>query len=108
MVYSLDEIRSRVAPVATKYQLRAVYLFGSYARGEATEKSDVDILIDRTGSKVKGMFDMGGLYNDLCDSIGKEVDLVTTHALTQDGNRDRTPWFTENVMKERVSIYEQQ
>lgn len=108
MVYSLDEIKSRIAPVASKYQLRAVYIFGSYARGEATEKSDVDILIDRTGSSIRSLFDMGGLYNDLCDSIGKEVDLVTTYALTQDGNRDRTPWFTESVMKERVPIYEQQ
>jgi hypothetical protein len=49
---------------------------------------------------------MGGMYNDLYDSIGKEVDLVTTYALTQDGENDRTPWFTENVMRERVSIYE--
>lgn len=107
MVYSIEEIKKRIEPVASKYQLRAVYLFGSYARGEATEGSDVDILIDRTDSKIKGMFDLGGLYSDLCDSVGKEIDLVTTHALTQDGDRDRTPWFTENVMKERVSIYEQ-
>lgn len=107
MVYSIEEIKKRIEPVASKYQLRAVYLFGSYARGEATEGSDVDILIDRTDSTIKGMFDLGGLYSDLCDSVGKEIDLVTTHALTQDGDRDRTPWFTENVMKERVSIYEQ-
>jgi predicted nucleotidyltransferase len=107
MVYSIDELKKRVAPVARKYDLRAVFVFGSYARNEATDGSDVDVLIDRTDSKVKSMFDMGGLYNDLCDSIGKEVDLVTTYALTQDGEHDRTPWFTENVMRERVSIYEQ-
>lgn len=106
MVYSIEEIKKRVAPVASKYQLRAVYLFGSYARGEATESSDVDILIDRTGSTIKGMFDMGGLYSDLCDSVGKEVDLITTHMLEQDSTRQRTPWFIENVQREMRKLYE--
>lgn len=108
MIYSIDELKRKIAPVAEKYRLSAVYLFGSYARNEATDNSDVDILIDRTGSSVKSMFDMGALYNDLCESIGKEVDLVTTYALIQDGASDRTPWFTENVMRERVAVYGQQ
>lgn len=107
MIYSIDELKKRIAPVAEKYRLSAVYLFGSYARNEATDDSDVDVLIDRTDSSVKSMFDMGALYNDLCESIGKEVDLVTTYALTQDST-DRTPWFTENVMRERVAVYGQQ
>lgn len=106
MVYSVDEIKTRVAPVARKYQLRAVYLFGSYARNEATEASDVDILIDRTGSTIKGMFDMGGLYNDLRDSIGKEIDLVTTQTLEQKSTRQRTPWFVKNLQTEMMKIYE--
>ena len=108
MVYSIDELKKRIAPVAEKYRLSAVYLFGSYARNEATDDSDVDVLIDRTDSSVKSIFDMGALYNDLCESIGKEVDLVTTYALTQDGTRDRTPWFSENVMRECVAVYKQQ
>jgi len=107
MIYSLEELKNRIAPVAEKYHLRAVYLFGSYARNEATDDSDVDVLIDRTDSIVKSAFDMGGLYNDLCESIEKEVDLVTTYALTQDSTQDRTPWFTENVMRDRVLIFEQ-
>jgi len=107
MIYSLEELKKRIAPVAEKYHLRAVYLFGSYARNEATDDSDVDVLIDRTGPIVKSAFDMGGLYNDLCESIEKEVDLVTTYALTQDSTQDRTPWFTENVMRDRVLIFEQ-
>lgn len=104
MIYTIEELKKRIAPVAEKYELRAVYLFGSYARNEATDNSDIDILIDRTGSKVRSLFEMGGLYSDLCESIGKEVDLITTYALTQDGDRDRTPQFTANVMKERMPI----
>jgi predicted nucleotidyltransferase len=54
MVYTIEQLKERVIPVAVKYQLRAVYLFGSYAKGEATDESDVDILVDKTGSTVKG------------------------------------------------------
>ncbi len=102
---SIDAIRRSVEPVAKKYGLKAVYLFGSYARNEATDSSDVDILVDRTGSTIRGMFDMGGLYNDLCHSIGREVDLVTTQTLEQSSTRNRVPLFVENLNKERIQIY---
>lgn len=104
MIYTLEELKQRIAPIAEKYDLRAVYLFGSYARNEATEQSDVDILIDRSGSKIRGMFEMGGLYEDLCASIRKEVDLVTTQTLEQDSTRRRTPLFVETVQSERIRL----
>ncbi len=104
MIYTKEEIRQRIAPIAQKYQLQSVYLFGSYARNEATDSSDMDVLVDTTNSKVVGWV-IGGLYNDLCETFGPNIDLITTNALTQD--KDRTPWFAENVMKDRVLIYEQ-
>ena len=104
MIYSVEELRRRIAPVAEKYGLREVYLFGSYARSEATEQSDVDILIDRTGSKIRGMFEMGGLYEDLRASIGKEVDLVTTQTLEQSSTKRRSPLFTQNIQAERIRL----
>ncbi len=106
MIYTVDEIRNRVTPVARKYQLKAVYLFGSYARNEATENSDVDILVDRQGSVIRGMFEMGGLYNDLKESMGKEIDLVTTQTLEQKSTQERTPWFVDNLKAEMVKLYE--
>jgi predicted nucleotidyltransferase len=107
MIYSIEELSKRITPVAKKYNLRAVYVFGSYARNEATEDSDIDILIDRTDSRVKSLFELGGLYNEICESIGKEIDMLTTHALLQDNDDDQPPRFRENVMKERVPLYEQ-
>ena len=104
MVYSVDELKRRIAPVAEKYGLQAVYLFGSYARSEATEQSDVDILIDRTGSKIHGMFEMGGLYEDLRACIHKEIDLVTTQTLEQSSTQQRTPLFVRNVQEERIRL----
>lgn len=104
MIYSVEELKRRIAPVAEKYGLREVYLFGSYARSEATEQSDVDILIDRTGSKICGMFEMGGLYEDLRASIGKEVDLVTTQTLEQSSTKRRSPLFIQNIQAERMRL----
>lgn len=105
MIFTIEEIKSRVKPVAEKYALRAVYVFGSYARNEANADSDVDILVDRTGSNIKGMFDMGNLYNDLCESIGKDIDLVTTQTLAQQSTQSRIPHFVENLDNERIQIY---
>ena len=42
IIYTVDEIRKIVSPIAQKYGVAALYLFGSYARGEATVESDID------------------------------------------------------------------
>ncbi|MGN1413478.1 MAG: nucleotidyltransferase family protein [Anaerovoracaceae bacterium] len=44
-ILTLDQIEAIVRPIALKYQVEAVYLFGSYARGEASEDSDLDFLV---------------------------------------------------------------
>jgi predicted nucleotidyltransferase len=64
MIYSINELREIVAPVAAKYKVSFVYLFGSYARGTATNDSDIDMLIDRKGSEIVTLFDLGAFYND--------------------------------------------
>lgn len=104
MVYTIDELRQKIKPIAAKYNLPAVYVFGSYARNEATEDSDVDILIDKTGSKIQSLFDMGGLYNDLCVCFNKKVDLVTTCALSTEEKKEIIPTFEETLAKERVTL----
>jgi predicted nucleotidyltransferase len=105
VVYTIEQLRERIIPVARKYGLPAVYLFGSYARGEATDDSDVDILVDKSGTELRGLFEMGGLYNDLSDAVGKPIDLITVGALEQESTKERTPWFIENLNNERVQIY---
>ncbi|MDR1735920.1 MAG: nucleotidyltransferase domain-containing protein [Oscillospiraceae bacterium] len=107
LVYTLEQLRERITPVAVKHRLHAVFIFGSYARGEATDDSDVDILVDKTGTALKGLFAMGGLYNDLSEAVGKSVDLITTGALEQECTKKETPWFVETVAKERIKIYGQ-
>ena len=105
MVYTIEEIKERVAPVAKKYNLKAVYLFGSYARGEAGDDSDVDLLIDRTGSDVSSLLDMGGLYNDMEESVGKEIDMMTTQTLEQERTKQRFPEMVKTITDERIAVY---
>ena len=105
MVYTLDEIARRIRPVAEKYHLKAVYVFGSYARGDAREDSDIDLLVDLTGADLPGFFAIGGLYNDLEAALQKEIDLITTASLEQPCNRMSDKLFREFVNKERREIY---
>lgn len=102
--YTLSEIQSRVTPVAEKYRLAAVYLFGSYARGEATAESDVDLLVDLTGSTIRGL-NFVSLYEDLSNALGIRVDLVTVDSLEQPTTRRGRQHFREMVRRERMQIY---
>ena len=103
--FDLGRIRTLVAPVAKKHNLRSVYVFGSYARNEATEDSDVDLLIDREGSAIHGIFGMNALLGEFRDALGKNVDLVTVQSLKQESTVRSNSDFIENVMKEKVKIY---
>ena len=105
VIYSIDQLKEKISPIALKYRLPAVYIFGSYARGDATEMSDVDILVDKTGTQLRGLFAMGGLYNDLSEAVGKPIDLLTTSALEQVSTKQRTPWMVDNLNRERIQIY---
>lgn len=104
MIYTLNELSSLISPVANKYNLNSVYLFGSYARNEADENSDIDILIDREGSLIKSLFDMSRLYNDLTNILQKNIDLVTIQTLNQKTTRERKPQLVYNIEKEKIRI----
>lgn len=104
MIYTLNELREIVTPIAEKYRLKAVYVFGSYARGEAHEDSDVDLLVDCTESRVVGI-EFGGLYNDLEEALGKPIDLITVRALEQPALCRSDIQFREAVRRERKEVY---
>jgi len=72
-VYSVDEIRDIVREVARRYGVERVYLFGSYARGEAKPGSDIDLRIDR--GKMRDLFELAGFSQDLQDRFNRELPL---------------------------------
>ena len=70
---SIEKIKNIVCPLAKKYEVDRVYLFGSYARGEATEKSDVDLCIDP--GKLDGL-EFCGFYVEIVVSRGKAFNYI--------------------------------
>jgi len=74
------------------------WLFGSYARGEETEESDVDILFIPDMSQNFSLFTLGGMYMDLKDLLGREVDLVPDGSLL--------PFAQETAEQDKKLIYE--
>ena len=96
MIYSIYEIQQRIAPVTKQYGVKAIFLFGSYARGEATSSSDLDFRVDK--GSLRGLFALGGLYSDLEESFGKELDLLTTGSLE--------PKFLNHIANEEILVYE--
>ena len=99
-VYTINEIKGIVAPIAKKHGVNKVYLFGSYARGEATPSSDVDLCVDAPA--LRGLFALGALYADFEEALGKGRDMVTANTLGKETNIV----FTENLRKDQVLIYE--
>ncbi len=97
-IYSIEEIKNIVNPIAKKYGVDKVYLFGSYARGEATVNSDLDFRIDR--GPLRRLFALGGMYCDLQESFQKDLDLLTTASLDD--------VFLDHIKNEEVLIYADQ
>ena len=102
MIYTQDEISRIIRPIAEKYALRAVFLFGSYARREATESSDVDLLVDTSGSKITGLLSLGSLYSELETALEKKIDLITVNSLEQRLQMPSEELFRETVKRESV------
>lgn len=105
MIYSVEEIQRAIIPIAKKYGLKAVYLFGSYARGTATESSDIDFLIDTSGTEIKSLLSLAAVYCDFENALNKPIDLITVSSLEQPVQRASELSFRTNVKNERVNIY---
>ncbi len=91
---TLADRRSEILGLAERYRAEEVRVFGSVARGDNNDESDVDFLIKpRSGCS---LFDLGGLLEDLQDLLGCRVDLVT-----EDGLKPR---LREHVLKEAVPL----
>ena len=106
MVYSIEQIQKLITPIAKKYGLKSVFLFGSYARGTATENSDVDLIIDTSGTEIKSLLGLAAVYCELEEVLTKSIDLVTLSSLEQRSQMPSELSFRANLEKERVNIYD--
>ncbi|CAM2913267.1 nucleotidyltransferase [Streptococcus agalactiae LMG 14747] len=74
MVYTIEDIKSMIKPIADKYELSAVYLFGSYARGEANNQSDIDLVYEFKDTVSSP--DLFGVYYSLQELFPEGVDAL--------------------------------
>jgi predicted nucleotidyltransferase len=72
---TITDIKTAVVQVAPAYPVLSIDLFGSYANGENTEDSDVDLLV-YFDEKVASLFDVSGLKLDIQEKLNVRVDLV--------------------------------
>lgn len=93
--YTIDELKTIVEPIARKYGVEHVYLFGSYAHGDATDNSDVDLRVDK--GSLKGLFALCGLYTEIEKALQIKVDVLTTGSLDED--------FLRKIKKDEVLLY---
>ena len=74
------------------------WIFGSYARGEQTSESDIDILILPDKSQHFSLFTLSEMYEDLKELLNREVDLITDGGLM--------PFARESADRDKILIYE--
>lgn len=101
-VLSIDSIRTLFMPIIKKYNIKRMYIFGSYARGEATDDSDVDILIEDYNAN--GLISFLTIQEEMERKIGKEVDLVEYEAIKNSNTRVGKR-FREHIERDKVLLY---
>jgi predicted nucleotidyltransferase len=94
-IYSIDEIKKRFEEVTKKYEIDEVYLFGSYARGDATAESDVDFYVK--ADNVRG-WDWGGIWMDTEEAMDKKIDVIPACSTIEEE-------FEHEMKKDWVKIY---
>lgn len=96
-VYDISEIRDMIKDIALNYGVERIILFGSYATGDATCSSDIDLRIDK--GKIRDYFELSSFSLELEKRLNKNVDVLTTGSLSEK--------FLRNISKEEIIIYEQ-
>jgi len=91
----VEEIKSLIIPILKRYGVKKASLFGSFVRGENTERSDIDIiLVEFEGER--SLLDLSSLKIDLEEALGRRVDVLTYNSIN--------PLLKERILKEQKAI----
>ena len=94
MVTIADELREKVGETLRRRGVVRASVFGSYARGVATEASDYDFLVEFEAGRT--LLDLSGLRLDLCELLDREVDVATPKSLH--------PKLRDQILAEQIRI----
>ena len=95
---TIDEIKNIITPLVSPLPVYRVILFGSYARGDASDNSDVDLIIDSEG-QLSG-FDFFGLAGLMIKKMPIKVDVFELREI------NKPSIMFDNISKEGIIIYE--
>lgn len=90
----IDEIKRKILPILKQYNVKRAGIFGSIARGEENQESDIDILVEIEGRM--SLLDFAGLKLELEEALGKRVDLGEYSTIK--------PIIKKQILSEEVSI----
>jgi len=90
----LNILKKKIIPILKKNHVVRAGIFGSYARGEAKKKSDVDILVEI--KKSISLLDLIGIELTLKEKLNKKVDLIEYNSIH--------PLLKDRILKEEVRI----
>lgn len=100
---AITQIKKLTEPVFKEYGVEKAYVFGSYARGDYNENSDIDIII--VAKNIRSLLIIGAILEALKQALQKEVDLIEEECFEENNMEDWEQEFYDNIKKERVMIY---
>jgi hypothetical protein len=101
-VYSISEIKEMITPIAKKYDVEKIYLFGSYARKQANSESDIDLYLE--GYVYHKFLNLAHMFEDLENLFSKQIDIITNDDMRLNGETVQNLY--NSITNERVLIYE--
>ncbi len=94
-IYTIKEIKNIIKPILNRYEINDIYLFGSYARGEAKETSDIDIYCNK--GNIKTLIDQGLLEDELEAALNKKVDIIFDSSYIDE-------YFKKQIMEDMIKL----
>ena len=94
MPYQIDEFKDLMLNILKKYEVKRASLFGSIVRGEMTNESDIDLLVEFKGKK--SLLDLAGLKIELEEKLKCKVDVLTYDSLH--------PLLKKQILTEQIEI----
>jgi predicted nucleotidyltransferase len=94
MIYEIKEVKEKIMDILEKYEVKRASLFGSIVRGEMSENSDIDLLIEFNG--IKSLLDLSGLKIELQERLNCNVDVLTFDSIHN--------LLRERILEEQVVI----
>ena len=100
---AITEIKKLTEPIFKEYGVEKAYVFGSYARGDYNENSDIDIII--SSKNIRSFLVIGAILETLKLVLKKEVDLIEEECFDEEEMDEIDQEFYNRIKKERILIY---